>query len=124
VVWSADLDGDGSAEWILESHRARAVFSSRDGGRWTEFTWKDSGVNVLPDAGLWAGAGDVEARAAGAALEIGAGAWKRTVRLVDNRLEIEQDSALPAAAPEAGKIGGVAVKVERLSDRRMRVSLN
>jgi hypothetical protein len=124
VVWSADLDGDGSPEWILESHRARAVFSSRDGGRWTEFTWKDSGVNVLPDAGLWAGAGDVEARASGAALEIGAGAWSRTVRLIDNRLEIEQNSALPAAAPQAGKVGGVAVKVERPTDRRVRVSLN
>ncbi|HEV2448718.1 MAG TPA: beta-galactosidase, partial [Candidatus Sulfopaludibacter sp.] len=37
VVWSGDLDGDGSAEWVLESPRARAIFSSQDGGRWMEF---------------------------------------------------------------------------------------
>ena len=36
--WSgrADLDGDGSPEWILESAKVRAVFSAQDGGRWMD----------------------------------------------------------------------------------------
>jgi hypothetical protein len=37
VAWSADLDGDGSPEWVLESQKVRAIFSSQDGGRWMEF---------------------------------------------------------------------------------------
>ncbi|HEY1342006.1 MAG TPA: hypothetical protein VGF59_31055, partial [Bryobacteraceae bacterium] len=36
VAWSADLDGDGTTEWVLESHKVRAIFSSQDGGRWME----------------------------------------------------------------------------------------
>ena len=34
VAWTADLDGDGAPEWILESPKVRAVFSAQDGGRW------------------------------------------------------------------------------------------
>ena len=49
VAWTADLDGDGSPEWVLESRRVRAVFSPRDGGRWMEFTAKDSNTNFLPE---------------------------------------------------------------------------
>jgi hypothetical protein len=26
-------------------------FSAQDGGRWLEFVWKDSGLNVLPEDG-------------------------------------------------------------------------
>ncbi len=57
VAWSADLDGDGSPEWVLESPRARAVFSAQDGGRWMEFTWKDTNLNFLPEQGAFAAAG-------------------------------------------------------------------
>ena len=57
VAWSADLDGDGSPEWVLESHQARAVFSTQDGGRWMEFTWKDSGTNFLPEQGVFGAPG-------------------------------------------------------------------
>ena len=57
VAWSADLDGDGSPEWVLESQKVRAIFSGQDGGRWMEFTWKDTNLNFLPEQGLFAGAG-------------------------------------------------------------------
>src|ERR1017187_3587722 len=49
VAWSADLDGDGSPEWVLETQKVRAVFSAQDGGRWMEFNWKDTNLNYLPD---------------------------------------------------------------------------
>src|SRR5690349_2414509 len=57
LVYSADLDGDGQVEWILENARARAAFSPQDGGRWLEFVWKDSGLNLLPENGALAATG-------------------------------------------------------------------
>ncbi len=51
VAWSADLDGDGAPEWVLETQKVRAVFSSQDGGRWMEFNWKDTNLNFLPVRG-------------------------------------------------------------------------
>src|SRR5689334_11379426 len=51
VAWSADLDGDGAQESIIENQRVRAVFSGPDATRWVEYVWKDAGVNVLPEAG-------------------------------------------------------------------------
>ena len=65
VAWTADLDGDGSPEWILESQKVRAVFSTQDGGRWTEFTWKDGNLNFLPEQGVFAGVGRVDVRESG-----------------------------------------------------------
>ncbi len=115
VAWSADLDGDGTPEWVLESPRARAVFSSRDGGRWMEFTWKDTNVNFLPEQGALAGAGPVEVRAAGDALEFAGQGWKRTVRLVDAALTVEQSTALPRDGMAPEKRGNVALAIERKS---------
>ena len=57
IAYSMDLDGDGEPEWVLESQSARAVFSTRDGGRWLEFVWKDTGGNFLPEQGALAGTG-------------------------------------------------------------------
>ena len=51
-----------SPEWILESAKVRAVFSTQDGGRWMEFTWKDTNTNFLPENGIFAQAGPVEVR--------------------------------------------------------------
>src|SRR5450759_2894670 len=62
IAWAADLDGDGASEWILESAKVRAVFSAHDGGRWMEFTWKDTNTNFLPETGIFAQAGPVEVR--------------------------------------------------------------
>src|SRR5262249_49178280 len=90
VAWSADLAGDGSAEWILESQRARAVFSMQDGGRWIEFTWKDGGLNFLPEQGLFAAAGRVDVRENGDTLEFSGRGWRRTARLVEGEMTIEQ----------------------------------
>lgn len=52
VAYREDFDGDGSPEYVLETQKVRAVFSTPDGGRWLEFVWKDSGRNVLPEAGV------------------------------------------------------------------------
>ena len=95
IAYAMDLDGDGEPEWILESQSARAVFSTRDGGRWLEFVWKDTGANFLPEQGALQGAGAVEVRKQEGALEFTAGAWKRTVRLDGAVLTIEQSAPLP-----------------------------
>jgi hypothetical protein len=118
VAWSADLDGDGSPEWVLESRHARAVFSARDGGRWMEFTWKDSDTNFLPEHGVFGASGAVSVRAAGDALEFEGQGWKRTVRLVDSALTVEQTTALPPdhLAPE--KLGNVNLSIERTPPAR------
>ncbi len=113
VCWSADLDGDGTPEWILESAKVRAVFSTQDGGRWIEFTWKDTGANFLPETGLFAQAGEVEVRAAGDALEFTGKGWKRTVTLNATALTIQQSTALPAELPPTGKRGNLTLTVER-----------
>ncbi len=114
VVWSADLDGDGSAEWVLESQKVRAVFSSQDGGRWMEFTWKDANLNFLPLQGVLAGSGAVMVRAEEDALEFSGKGWTRTVRLAESTLTIEQSGNLPdLLTPE--KRGNVTLTVERKS---------
>jgi hypothetical protein len=103
VVWSADLDGDGSAEWIIESQKARAMFSSQDGGRWIEFTSKETAANFLPDEGAFAAAGPVDVKAAGDKLEISGRGWKRTVSLTGGAVTIEQTGGLPADGLTPGK---------------------
>jgi hypothetical protein len=115
VAWTADLDGDGSPDWVLESRRARAVFSSRDGGRWVEFTAKDSNTNFLPEQGLFAAAGAVEVEAAGDGLVFSSRTWKRTVRLVDGALRVEQTSPLPPDQLAPEKRGGSSLSIERTS---------
>ena len=114
-VWSADLDGDGSPEWILENDRVRAVFSTEDGGRWMEFTAKSAGVNFLPEAGAYGGSGPVTVRPLEDGLEFSGAGWHRTARLIGGTLTIEQDSPLPEAAIEPAKIGSVTLSVERPS---------
>jgi len=107
VVWSADLDGDGEPEWILESSKVRAVFSAQDGGRWMEFTWKDTNANFLPESGVFAQAGAVEVREAGGALEFAGKGWKRTMRLAESTLTIRSWVGL-AAVPSAAAWPGTA----------------
>jgi hypothetical protein len=119
VVWSADLDGDGTPEWVLENQRARAVFSTQDGGRWLEFVWKDSDLNVLPESGALAGAGPVEVRPGEGALEFVARDWKRTVRLAgEAKLSLEQTAPLAAETLVSGKHNEVRLHVERESPTR------
>ena len=123
AVYAMDLDGDGLPEWVLESARARAVFSTQDGGRWLEFVWKDAGANFLPEQGALGGAGAVEAHKLPGAVEFTAGTWKRTVRLSDSTLTVEQTAPLPAEALRTGKRDGVTLRVERPSARRAIYSL-
>ena len=120
VAWSADLDGDGSPEWVLENQKVRAVFSTQDGGRWLEFVWKNAapnGLNVLPDNGALVGAGPVEVTAGDGLLEFAGKGWKRTVRLAANgaELSVEQSAPLPAETLESGKHNEIALEVKRLS---------
>ena len=123
VAWTADLDGDGSPEWVLESQKVRAVFSSRDGGRWMEFTWKPTNTNFLPEAGAFAAAEPVEVRGNGDALEFTAKAWKRTVRLTDEALTIEQSAPLPSDSLTPEKRGNTTFAIDRQSPARTVYSL-
>jgi hypothetical protein len=118
IAWSADLDGDGSPEWILESQKVRAVFSSRDGGRWMEFTWKDTGGNFLPEAGAFAQPGTPLVRATGNALEFVGNGWSRTARLTDAALTVEQTNALPSDAMTNFVSGNLRLSIERPSNSR------
>ena len=124
VAWSADLDGDGAAEWVLESQRVRAVFSPQDGGRWIEFTWKDTGVNFLPDSGALFAAGPVSVRTEGDALVFAGRDWKRTARLNDATLTLEQTSPLPPDPLQPEKRGNTALTISRESPARAVYTLN
>ena len=123
VAWSADLADDGITEWVLENQKVRAIFSSQDGGRWLEFVWKDSapnGLNVLPENGALSGAGPVEVHAGAGMLEMTAKDWKRTVRLAgaEARLEMDQNTPLPAETLETGKHNEITFQVTRESAHR------
>ena len=113
AIWTADLDEDGSAEWILESAQARAVFSSRDGGRWMEFTWKDGGLNFLPVEGVFAGQGQVDVHSAGDSLEFVGKGWTRTVRLEGASLIVAQSPILPPDPLAPAKRGNVSLRISR-----------
>jgi hypothetical protein len=118
VAWTADLDGDGAPEWILESPKVRAIFSAKDGGRWIDLVWKDTNTNFLPEGGVFAQPGAVEVRAEGDALEFTGKNWKRTVTLTDAALAIEQYTPLPAQMPPGEKRGNVSLTVVRSSPTR------
>jgi hypothetical protein len=124
VVWTADLDGGGAPEWILESAKVRAVFSTQDGGRWMEFTWKDTNTNFLPEMGIFAQAGPVEVRQNGDALEFTGKGWKRTVTLQGAALTVEQSTPLPPETLTTEKRGNLTLTVERPVPTRAVYGLN
>jgi hypothetical protein len=115
VAWTADLDGDGSPEWVLESPKVRAVFSSRDGGRWIDFTWKDTDTNFLPAEGVFAQMGPVEVHARGDSLEFVGSGWTRSVQLTGASLTIQQTSPLPADSLAPQTNGNLNFTIERSS---------
>jgi len=125
VAYSADLDGDGAPEWVLENQKARAVFSAQDGGRWLEYVWKDSGLNYLPESGAFAGTGPVTVRVADGALEFNTANWTRTVRLSgsDATLTVEQTSPLPAETLKPLKQNEITLDVSRESANRANYTL-
>jgi hypothetical protein len=124
LVWTADLDGDGAPEWILESAKVRAVFSTQDGGRWIEFTWKDTNTNFLPETGIFAQAGPVEVRQHGDALEFTGKGWKRTVTLNGATLTVAQSTPLPLETLTTEKRGNLTLTVERSAPTCAVYSLN
>ena len=124
VAWTADLDGDGAPEWILESAKVRAVFSAQDGGRWMEFTWKDTNTNFLPETGIFAQAGPVEVRQNGDALEFTGKGWKRTVTLNGAALTVEQSTPLPPETLTTEKRGNLTLTVDRSAPTRAVYGLN
>ena len=114
VAWTADLDGDGQPEWILESPKVRAVFSSQDGGRWMEFTWKDTNTNFLPETGLLAGSGPVEIHSIGSdILQFTSQALERAITLSGSTLTIDQSIPMPSELLRVGKKGNTTLSVER-----------
>jgi hypothetical protein len=126
LAYSVDLDGDGQMEWILENPRARAVFSAQDGGRWLEFVWKDSGLNVLPENGTLAGTGaaSVQVNSDGA-LEFRGNGWRRLVNLAPAgaSLTVEQSTPLPPETLPAGKKNDILLHVTRESPEKALYSL-
>ena len=117
-VWTADLDGDGSPEWVIESQKVRAVFSSRDGGRWMEFVWKDTNTNFLPLEGAFASAGPVQVQVDGGVLSFAGNGWSRTVSLTLDTLTIEQTPAFGADSLVAQTNGNLSFSIERQSASR------
>ena len=124
VIWSADLDGDGSPEWVLESAKVRAVFSTQDGGRWMELNWKDTNTNFLPEAGVLAQSGPVEVRATGDSLEFAGKGWKRTVTLTGAAVTVEQSTPLPAETLKPDKRGNTTLSIDRTTPTRAVYTLN
>ena len=124
ATWSADLDSDGTPEWVIENHRLRAVFSAQDGGRWIELKWKDSNASFLPEQGALAATGAVDVRANGDALEFSGKGWKRTVRLADHTLTIEQNTPLPADGLVPMQRGSGSLAIERESANRVLYTVN
>jgi len=121
LAYSADLDDDGQPEWVLENQHARAVFSTRDGGRCLEFVWKDSDINVLPESGALTSKGSVEIQTTpDGGLEFHAAGWRRTVRLSGSgaSLTVEQTTPLPAETLQTGKTGNVVFRITRESPTR------
>ena len=123
VAWSADLDGDGTPEWVLESQKARAVFSLEDGGRWMEFVWKDTGTNFLPLEGALAQPGPVQVHAEDETLEFAGNGWKRTVRLRDAALELDQSAPLSSELPAGQTIGNLEFRGSRSSPSAVRFEI-
>ena len=123
VAWSADLDGDGSPEWVLETQKVRAIFSAQDGGRWMEFNWKDTNLNFLPPQGAFAAVGPVEVHASGDTLTFTGNGWKRTVRLTDTTLTIEQSTPLPADKLTGERRGNLEFRIEHPAAARAAYSL-
>ncbi len=119
LAYSLDLDGDNSPEWVLENQKVRAVFSARDGGRWLEFVWKDTNINVLPEAGGFPGSGPVEFSLTNgrqeASLQITGRGWRRRVTLngADAQIRVEQDVPLPAETLTGRKLPDLWFQVAR-----------
>jgi hypothetical protein len=121
LAYSADLDGDGQLEWVLENQRARATFSAQDGGRWLEFVWKDSGLDLLPEMGALVGTGatDVQMGLDGS-LEFRSAGWRRTVRLAGTGavVTVEQTTPLAPEGLQTGKKNEVVFRVSRETPSR------
>ncbi len=118
VAWSADLDGDGSPEWILESQKVRAVFSTRDGGRWLDLTWKDTDVNFVPEEGAFSQSGMVDVRPLADGLDFAGDGWTRTVKLSGAVVTIEQTPALPRDSLSPRTTSNVSLSIDRESPAR------
>jgi hypothetical protein len=88
-----------------------------------EFTWKDTNSNFLPEQGVFAAAGAVEVHASGDSLEFVGHGWKRTVRLTETTLSIEQTTPLPADRLTADRRDNVDFKIERPTPERATYSL-
>ncbi|PWT97077.1 MAG: hypothetical protein C5B51_32145 [Terriglobia bacterium] len=122
AVWTADLDGDGYPEWVLESQRVRAVFAS-PGARLVELTWKDTNTNFVPAEGALWQSGPVEARPEGDSLEFVGNGWARKVTLNGAVLTVDQSTPLPAEGITPRSSGNVRLTTVRESTSRYRYEI-
>ena len=88
-----------------------------------ELTWKDGGLNFLPEQGMFAAADPVEVRKAGDTLEFIGKGWTRTARLDGAALTMAQNPALPPDNLKAAKRGNVSLTVTRESAARVKYAL-
>ena len=123
VAWSADLDGDGAPEWVLESQKIRAVFSTREGGRWLDFAWKDTDTNFVPEEGAFVQPGAVTVQPVADGLEFSGEGWTRTVRLSGAVLTVEQSPALPRDNLAPQTMSNVSLSIDRESPSRAMYTL-
>jgi hypothetical protein len=80
-----------------------------------EFTSKDNDENFLPLEGAFAGAGAVDVKIVGDGLEFTGKGWRRRIQLTGTRLEIEQNTPLPADRLTALKRSNVSLVIEHPS---------
>jgi hypothetical protein len=88
-----------------------------------EFTWKDGGLNFLPEQGLFAAEGPVEIRKAGDALQVLGKGWTRTLRLDGAVLTVAQSPAVPPDTLKPAKRGNVSLTISRESPGRVKYAL-
>jgi hypothetical protein len=81
-------------------------------------------LNFLPEQGLFTGPGPVEVREADDTLEFTGMGWKRTARLSETTLTIEQISPLPADRLSSEKRGAATLTIARPSATRATYTLN
>jgi hypothetical protein len=124
IAYTLDVDEDGGGEFVLENQKLRAVFSAEDGGRWLDFVWKETGLNLLPEAGALTGSGQVQVESSregrDAVLKFSSRDWTRTIRLPGdgNNLIVEQDRPLPPETLSNERKSGVAFTVTRETPAR------
>jgi hypothetical protein len=88
-----------------------------------DFTWKDGGINFLPEQGLMAGPGDVRVEPSASGLTMSGAGWTRHIDLRDASLVFEQTGGTMPEGMEGRKQGSRTLTVRREAPGRVIYSL-